>query len=143
MMTIAQILSRQNEVYVFWDDEKALNPLTKRFGLDLRRVKITKNIFSTKYPFFKRLSESKKYDEVIFLSDGSIPLLLSRKLYIHIQQPLKEFQKGSAKNSLKLKRVTAFFCNSEFTKSFIDEKFGLKTSVLYPPVEIKPKQIKK
>lgn len=143
MMTIAQVLSEDNEVSVFWNNPQDLKSLNQRFALDMSRIKIAQNIFSPTFPFLKRLIESRKYDEIIFLSDGSIPFLLSKKIYIHIQQPLKMLQKGSLKNNFKIRKVTGFFCNSEYTKTFINEKFGLKTTVLYPPVELKPKNLKK
>lgn len=143
MMTIAQILSKNNIVTLFWDHPDDLIPLTERFALDLSRVKTEKNIFSSNISFTKRLLESRKYDAIIILSDGSIPLLASKKLFVHIQQPLRQFEKGTLKNMIKLSRVTKFFCNSEYTKSFISNSFGLKTEILYPPVDLKPKNLKK
>jgi glycosyltransferase involved in cell wall biosynthesis len=44
---------------------------------------------------------------------------------------------------IKISRVSRFFCNSEFTKSFIDKKFHLRSTILYPPVTLNPKDIKK
>ena len=143
MMTIAQILSHKNDVFIFWDNSKDLEPLKERFNIDLSRVKLTKNIFSGKTSFISRLLESRKYDEIIILSDGSIPLLLSKKLFIHIQQPLQNVQSGNLKDKIKLTKVNSFFCNSLFTKSFVDKKFGTKTEVLYPPVDLKPKRVTK
>jgi glycosyltransferase involved in cell wall biosynthesis len=142
MMTIAQDLSKNHEVEVFWDSSEDLDRIKERFGLDFSKVKLTRNIFSHE-SFFPRLLATRKYDALIFLSDGSIPLSLSRKLFIHVQQPLQQFQSTSLKDKLKLSRVTAFFCNSEFTKSFISEKFGLKTRVIYPAVALHPIETKK
>lgn len=142
MMTIAQDLSFDHSVDVFWDNQKDLDKISERFSLDLSRVQLTQNIFS-KGSAKSRLFQTKKYDAIIFLSDGSIPLSLSRKLFIHVQQPLQQFQNASVKDKLKLSRVTAFFCNSEFTKSFIGKKFGLKTMVIYPAVELHPIDVQK
>src|SRR4051812_44405593 len=82
MMTVAECLSHQHEVSIFWDNEEDLTNVKKRFQLDLDKVKLTKNIFSKNITFTKKLSESKKYDCIIFLSDGSIPFLLSPKLFL-------------------------------------------------------------
>ncbi len=135
MMTIAEILSEKHEVDVFWDNKSDLDGLLKRFSLDLSKVKITPNIFSPKYSTLQRFIATKKYDRIIFLSDGSLPLVYP-KLLVHIQQPLNNMETKSAFGKLKIKRVNVFFCNSNYTKSFIHDKFHLKTKVLFPPVNI-------
>jgi glycosyltransferase involved in cell wall biosynthesis len=143
MMTIAECLLKDNTVDVFWDDESDLKGLLKRFPLDLAGVRIVKNIFNSQTSTLKRLIETKKYDAIIFLSDGSLPLVLSKKLFVHIQQPLESMQAKSILDKIKIRRVNRFFCNSEYTKTFIDKKFHLKTSILYPPVSLFPKDLKK
>lgn len=142
MMKIAQCLSEQNEVYIFWDEEKDLDDLKKRFLLDLSRIKLTKNIFSKNVSLPTRLIESKKYDIIIVLSDGSIPFLLSKKTFIHIQQPLL-YRNINIKTRFKLSRINKFFCNSNYTKSYIDNSLRVDSRVLYPPIDIKPKKTKK
>jgi glycosyltransferase involved in cell wall biosynthesis len=90
------------------------------------------------------LLETNKYDVLIVLSDGSIPLVLSKKLFLHVQQPLEEVQTASIKNKFKLSRVSAIFYNSHFTKSFNNSLLkGVKTEIIYPPVELSPKKVKK
>ena len=142
MMTIAECLSKKNNVDVFWDDRQDLQIISKRFNLNLSKVNLVKNIFSKNVPLFKRIVESGKYDIIVVLSDGSIPLLLSKKLFVHFQQPILGAT-FSSKSGFKKMRVSSFFCNSNFTKSFIDKKFGIKSKVIYPPVEINSKKIKK
>ncbi len=142
MMTIAQVLSQKNDVDVFWDNKSDLDGLLKRFSLNLSKVKIVPNIFSPKFSTLQRFLVSKKYDRIIILSDGSIPLVYPR-LLVHIQQPLDRMQSNSLVGKLKVKRVSVFFCNSNYTKSFIDDKFHLKTKILFPPVRIKSTNTKK
>lgn len=139
MMTIAKCLLPNNSVTVFWDKKDDLNKVSERFSLDLKDVRIKSNIFSAKYSLPQRLKETIKYDVIIFLSDGSIPWVLSKKLFIHIQQPLPLLKQSSI-NSLKKARVTAFFCNSVFTKSYIDKAFKVESKVIYPPVDDKSKR---
>ena len=141
MMTIATLLSKENDVDVFWESQTDLDKLVERFSLDTSRLKLVPNIFSPKVSFSKRFSESKKYDRIIILSDGSIPVI-SSKLFIHFQQPFPNI-KRNLKNELKKKKVSAFFVNSLFTKKFIDKEFGIDSKVIYPPVDLKPKKIKK
>jgi len=143
MMTIAECLLKNHSVDIFWDNENDLKNLLKRFPLDLANVRIVKNIFNPQTSTLKRLIETKKYDAIIFLSDGSLPLVLSKKLFIHIQQPLESMQSKGILDRIKISRVNQFFCNSEYTKTFIDKKFHLKTSILYPPVSLFPKDLKK
>lgn len=132
MMTIASCLSKENEVDVFWDNPNDLIKIEERFHLNLSSVKLTDNIF--KYPFVKKQKASRKYDLIIVLSDGSIPILSSKKLILHIQQPM--LRRINLKDKLKLKRVNKIFCNSEFTKRFIEKNYLINCSLLYPPVSI-------
>ena len=141
MMTLAKCLSQENIVTVFWNKPEDLKKVAERFSLDVSRIKIKENIFSSNYSFFKRCLASLKYDAIVVLSDGSMPFVLS-KLFIHFQQPFPEI-KTSLKTSIKKNRVSAFFCNSYFTKSFIDKEFGVNSKVIYPPVDIANKTNKK
>lgn len=142
MMTLAQCLSDENSVEVFWSNPKDLAKVEERFKLDLSKVKVTENIFAPQYPTLKRLKKSKEYDAIVVLSDGSLPLVLSKKLYIHVQQPIPGLR-PSLKNFLKKTRVSDFIVNSQFTKSFVDKEFGVKSKVLNPPVDINLKKLSK
>lgn len=142
MMTIAECLSSVHSVDVFWNDEKDAKELQVRFSLNLSKINFVKNIFSTKTSLFKRLWETKKYDVIIVLSDGSLPFTFSKRTYIHLQQPISLLQLN-IKDKIKIKRINGFFCNSKYTKSYVDKSLGVNSLVLYPPVEVKPKKIKK
>lgn len=144
MMTIAECLAKDHQVCVFWDDQNDLEKIKKRFPLDLKKIKFKKNIFAQKINLRERILETKKYDILIILSDGSIPFVLSKKLFLHLQQPLKLKKKLSLKEKLKLFRVRAFFCNSEYTQSFNQKLLtGKKVKIIYPPVELFCKKISK
>lgn len=142
MMTIAKCLSQENEVFVFWENSDDLKNIEKRFSLDLSKVKLTKNIFDGSISFQKKLLITKKYDVIIFLSDGSIPFVLSKKLYLHIQQPITSIN-ISLKDKLKLRRVNKIFVNSAYTKNFVDKIYGIDSALLYPPVSIIGNESKK
>lgn len=142
MLTIAQVLSLSHDVTLFWNKREDLDIVLQRFSIDLSRVKLAANIFSPKVSFAKRLFESRKYDALIVLTDGSIPIVLSKKLFIHAQQPIPGVKK-SLKDKFKLARVTKVFCNSYYSKSFIDKQLGVNSIVLYPPIEFHEKHIKK
>jgi len=144
MLSIASCLSDQNKVSIFWDPQFEAEIKRKakdKLGIDLEKVKFTKNIFSREISTPSRLLDSKKFDLIIFLSDGSIPSVTT-KLMVHFQFPV-EWVKYDLKSKFKLSRVSKIICNSEFTKSFIDKKFKVNSKVLYPPCNIKNTQGKK
>jgi glycosyltransferase involved in cell wall biosynthesis len=143
MMTIAECLSKKHEVSVFWDNKKDIDDLLQRFSLDFSKVSISRNIFSRDFGFFRKIFKSRKYDVIIVLSDGSIPFLLSKKTFLHVQQPLNHIEKKKLKTGIKLLRITGIFCNSEYTKSFNVGKFSIMTTVIYPPVNQYSNKIKK
>jgi len=144
MMTIAKCLSIEHEVSVFWDKKEDLEDITQRFSLDLGKIKIVKNIFSPNVSFLSRILESRKYDVIIFLSDGSIPVLLSKKLFLHFQQPIQELAAKGFVNRLKLRRVSSVFYNSEYTKSFNKKILTkIKSTVIYPPIFLMARNVEK
>lgn len=140
MMTIAEFFSKDHDVSVFWDDKRDLELVGNRFALDLRRVSLVENIF--KKGLVEKLKKTSSFDVIIFHSDGSIPVSFSKKLFIHIQRPIEGFKKD-IRSKIKLSRVNQVFVNSEFTKKYIDNSSGLDTTVIYPPVDLKPKDIKR
>ena len=142
MLKIAECLSEANDVTLFWNNKEDLNTVLQRFSIDLSRIRISANIFSPKVSFITRLLQSRKYDVLIVLSDGSVPIVLSKKLFLHIQQPIPS-AKTDFKMKLKLARVNKIFCNSYFTKEYIDRELSVNSIVIYPPVELHPKRVKK
>lgn len=144
MLTIAECLSNEHDVTVFWDNAEDLKAVAKRFSLDLSRIKLGENIFSASFNTLRRAWKTRKYDAIIILSDGSIPLSLSKKLFVHIQQPLPRAVKFSWKDTTKLSRITRLFYNSVYTMSSNEGKFpGVASMVLYPPVSLVSKHLKK
>lgn len=142
MMSIAECFAKSHKVTIFWDNKKDIEILKKRFLLDLSGVTIQRNIFVPSVSFFERLLITRNFDAIYILSDGSIPLV-STKLFVHFQQPLQHIKSISAKTRFKLSRINAVFCNSKFTKSFIDKTFHINSKVIYPPISLYPEDTKK
>lgn len=132
MLSVASCLSKQNEVFLFWEERKILEKAEIRFGLDLSAVKTSPNIFSSKVNLLQRLRESRKYDLIFYLSDGSLPFVMSN-LFIHFQFPV-EWVKNNFLTQIKMFMIKKVICNSGFTKNYIDKKFRINSFVLYPPV---------
>lgn len=146
MLSIAECLASKHDVFVFWDPlkEKEIKAeALKKLGIDLSSISFSQNIFSRNVSFVSRINLSKKYDIIIYLSDGSIPFV-SSKLFIHFQFPVEWVKTNYIKTHFKLRRVNGIFCNSFFTKRYIDKKFGISSGVLYPPIYIpSPHKVKK
>ena len=105
MLTMAACLSEDNETSVFWDDASILQKAHNKLNIDLSKVKIEQNIFSPKISLFKRLLLTKKYDCLIILSDGSIPLALAKKTILHFQFPVEWIKGDDYKTKIKLSRI--------------------------------------
>lgn len=133
MLTAAACLSSEHEVILFWDDKGIVSQASEKLGISLEHIAIAKNIFSRQVPLFQRLIKLKSFNRIIFLSDGSIPFFLSKKLLIHFQFPVPWVNGKSLTTRLKFMGVRRAICNSHYTKHFIDEIFGIKSRVLYPP----------
>ncbi|MDP2638367.1 MAG: glycosyltransferase [Candidatus Levybacteria bacterium] len=145
MLSIATCLASSNEVFIFWDKEKEVKikqVALDKLGVDLSPVNFYPNIFNKNVSPIRRFIESKNFDVIIYLSDGSIPLV-GTKLYLHFQFPIEWVNGNSLKTKIKLLRVNTIFCNSYFTKNFIDKKLMINSKVLYPPVKINSQKIKK
>lgn len=141
MLTAASCLSTKHDVSVFWDQEDILRLGEEKFNIDLSKVTISPNIFSQDTSTLSRFLQSKKYDAIFFLSDGSLPLLGS-DFYVHFQFPVEWINPKGFINSLKIKRIKKIICNSNFTKEHIDRKFNTDSIVLYPPTYFKSKMPK-
>lgn len=136
MLFLALCLSKKHDVSLFWDKEKEQeikSGARERFGFDLDNIHFVDNIFSSKISLLQRILESQKYDVIVYLSDGSIPLTCKKNLIIHFQFPV-EWVKTSFLTKLKLLQVRRIICNSQFTKSYIDRKLKTQSVVVYPPV---------
>lgn len=135
MLTMALCLSKNHEVTIFWDNEEEIrNGAKTRFNLNLSGISFKKNIFSTKISTYERLVHSKKYNSLVVLSDGSIPIVLSN-LYVHFQSPMVGI-KPSLLDRYKISRIKKVFVNSLFTKEHIDSTFHINSVVLYPPIRL-------
>ncbi|MBP9758719.1 glycosyltransferase family 4 protein [Candidatus Dojkabacteria bacterium] len=121
------------DVDVQWQDGEILQKISNRFGIKLpKNIKVVEDV-----------KKGKDYDVCFWVSDGSIPNLMSRRNFIHFQVPFKNVNGKSLLNKMKLFRVERIVCNSVFTKKVIDQEFGVDSVVLYPPIDVdafKPKR---
>lgn len=133
-------------VDIFWKEKDITEKINKYLGIDITKARINTygyKLYSKKGNFFQKIRFSKNYDLVFFLSDGSIPILFSKKNILHFQIPFTDINGDSLVNRLKLRNIHHIICNSNFTKEVIDREFIVSSEVIYPPVNIKTTSIKK
>src|SRR3989344_3522076 len=126
------LLSEGFKVDIEWNNKEIIEKLQKRFSLAIKKANVVDSVY-----------RGDGYDLCFWISDGSIPTLKSRNNLLHFQVPFKKVNGKTLINRMKLLRVKHILCNSEFTKSFIDNEFGVISEVLYPPVDVnrfKPKR---
>ncbi len=136
-LTLAECLSGEYAVEIFWKDKQIIKQAEERFNLDLSGVTINKNNYRLfkKRNFLNKLKEIRQYNSLFFLSDGSIPFLFAKNNFIHFQVPYQNLR-TSLLTKAKLSLVNTLFCNSKFTKKHIDTKLGVNSKVIYPPVNV-------
>lgn len=130
---VAKTLANRNyAVDVEWKDSSIKETLEKRFGINLDDIN-----------FISDAKRGDGYDVCFWVSDGSIPTLKARKNLLHFQVPFHDVSGKTLLNRMKLFRINKIICNSNFTKKFIDEEYGVDSVVVYPPVpveKLKPKR---
>ncbi len=113
------------DVSLEWDDKNIVANLEKRFGINFDDLQVKSSI-----------NKGEGYDLCFWFSDGSIPLLHSRNNILHFQFPFTNVSGKTLMNKMKLFRINTVVVNSMFTKQVIDKEFGIKSLVIYPPVDI-------
>lgn len=121
-------------VDVLWNKpfEEIKEKVALRFKLDIAKV----SFIAPSSNIVGRWYQQRKYDLAFWLSDGSVPFLFAKNNILHFQVPFHDIGGKGGLNQVKLKRIHHVVCNSKFTKSFIDNEFGVNSEVVYPPVDI-------
>lgn len=142
ILSIASCLQEKHKVFLFWDDVQILKKAGDRFDIDLENVALTKNIFSSG-SFLGKILETRNYDVIFYISDGSIPTLLSKKNILIFQFPVNWINGKNLFTKLKLSKIQSIICYSDFVKEFLDKTFPIKAVVLPPAVSSVNKNVKK
>ena len=123
MAVVQTLLLKGYTVNLEWKDPTIKKRLEDRFGIDLSNMQVVPDI-----------KKGSGYDFCFWVSDGSIPTLSARKNILHFQVPFHGVNGKTLLNRMKLFRVSKIVCNSNFTKKVIDQEYGVKSIVIYPPV---------
>lgn len=140
MLTIAEILSKENNVDIFLDTHLQtldLKPVTERItnllNLNLNKVNFIKAPFGKGTKIWERFNFLKQYDLFFYLTDGSIFYSSARNNILHIQSPIKAPNSGIW-NKIKQSSWNLIIYNSDFTKTHCEKFWKIKGEVVYPPV---------
>jgi glycosyltransferase involved in cell wall biosynthesis len=149
-------------------NENLIKKAEQRFSLNLEGLNLVKDIFHIKpkqidlfeekknlikiihrtfHPqkihkkisnFIKKIKVTSKYDLFFYLGDGSIPIILGKQNFLHVQVPFLNEKNSLSKiiNNSKLLFFSKVICNSKFTAKFYKKEIPSKISVLYPPVDV-------
>lgn len=144
ILNVANCFAQDNDVFVFWNDISIRKKWEERFNIKSNNINITENIFSSKSNLLKRFFQTRCYDLIIYVSDGSIPSLFSKKNILIFQFPAHGINGKSLINYLKLKKINAVICYSTYVKSIIDRQYGFRSRVLPPYIDLQiTKNLKK
>ena len=137
MLSVASVLeSLGYKIHFAWDNLEEINSLSRMLGIALSAPQLDARI---KDLYFQGNATAmylatRRYDVVVYLSDGSIPLLGGRRNILHMQVPFHGVGGKSWKNKFKNRLIDAVIVNSQFTKAVVDQEYGINSHVVYPPV---------
>lgn len=131
LLTMASQWSKKHEVLLLVRDESFINEIQARLGIDLSRVKLTRNFFQGRN-LLTKVIQSKFYDLLVFVTDGSLPTTWAKRNFLHIQAPFNSFPEPE----WKLRQFHRVICNSNFTQNHIDSRLRKNVEVIYPPIDL-------
>lgn len=133
------LIANGYSVVLAWPTRKELMAAEQRFGLDLSQITIDPDahvLCSQKTAYTERLSFTKAYDLIFWVSDGSLPFLFSKNNLIHLQVPFKKIGGNSTITNLKTVFIKKFVYNSQFTRNVLEKHLQKdKGFILYPPID--------
>lgn len=129
ILTIAEYLSRNRDVVIFWEDEKIKADSQKKLGIDLSNTKIER-MPQNSFLLIKKLTN---FNQLFYMTDGSLFFSPCPDNFLIIQSPV-HIPKKSFTNRIKLARFRKIICYSEFIKNYIKLQLKKKAIVIPPPV---------
>lgn len=137
MLTAAEAIGRAGYHLTFaWDSDREITRLATQFGLKLSAFALSSKLQQLYFAHSPLASwqATRGFDLVLYMSDGSIPLLGGKRNILHMQVPYHNVAGRSLANRLKLTRIEHVLVNSRFTKQVVDQEYGLDSEVVYPPI---------
>lgn len=138
IFTIASSLQNDHQVMLFWNDKSVLSEARKRLNINLDNVQLAGNIFAPSVGFLEKLRVSSGFDVIFYISDGSVPSLLAKKVIPIVQFPVQGVSMSTIFTQLKLYNTSTILCYSKFIQGFLKKQFKKEVTVLYPAVDKNP-----
>lgn len=143
MLTIAEILSQRNEVFILLDkhlaelgEEKIKSKIKSLHDIDLTKATFICAPIGKGSSIFKRLFFLRKFNYFFYLTDGSIFYSTAKNSIIHFQVPFENREEKGIWGNIKLSSWKMAIYNSLFTKNLVEKHWLLKGEVIYPPVSV-------
>lgn len=118
-------------------DEATAQEILKKYeqfiAEKLDYLQLVASPLGTAAPIKEKLLWTKQYDLLYYLTDGSFFASLAKKNVLHIQTPLKR-KTISPADKLKLLNWQFINTNSHFTKSVVEQHWGLKVNAVHQPM---------
>lgn len=140
LLSIASSLLPKHSVSLFWNDHSIIDQAKNKFNISLDGLRVVNNIFSHDTGTVSRLYTSLSYDVIFYVSDGSIPSLLSRSVFPIVQYPIANLEEKTLISKIKLFNTKTILCYSLFIREFLLKQFNKPVRVLYPPVKKIPQR---
>lgn len=138
MLSVASVIeSLGHQIFFAWDNIEEVNHLAGMLGIKLQNPGLDpaiKKLYFGSNPLAMFMA-TRQYDTVVYLSDGSLPLLGGKHNIVHMQVPFHGVGGRSWKNMFKKRVIDHVIVNSRFTKDIIDKEYGIDSTILYPPVK--------
>lgn len=138
MLSVASVIETLGyEVYFAWDNLEEITQLAGMLGIKLvdpHLDPLVKKLYFDSNAL-KMFMATRGYDTIVYLSDGSLPLLGGKHNIVHMQVPFHGVGGKSWKNAFKKRFIDHVIVNSSFTKDIIDHEFGINSVIVYPPVK--------
>ena len=148
---VATTVAQQHDVYVALPNsefsreniEESVKTIREKYeaflNYSLKKIHfISSSLYSGN--IIQKLQETKEYDYLYFVTDGSFIFSAAKQNNLHVQIPFMHTL--SFIDRLKLKNWNHINTNSEFTKLFIEKNWNLKVTQVHNPLvslsEIKP-----
>lgn len=147
ILTIAEYLARMHSVDLLLDDklpqwpgEKWKQKIQDRLGIDLRLVGVREGYINREGFQTEARRLFSEYDAFFYMTDGTLFHCSAANAFLLIQKPgMLHNVRGTSPRSFPVSLLRSWnntVCYSIFTKTLLDQEWGINARVLYPPVDV-------
>lgn len=132
LLSMAEILSKHHDVYIFADNE--IKRIAKDFfNIDLKRINLLDKNLPAESNVLQKYLYFQRFQSFFYMTDGSIFFSGSGNNFLIIQSP-SHIPKINLLGRLKLFNWK-FICYSDFIREIIRKKTGIESIILSPSID--------